>query len=191
MKRLALLVGAVVAFGPLTGHAQTSSATTTATTTQGSANCGVLTQAAANALNGRLEANNSYEKQPEAVGTLSCLDSIFSGTGLNLISNITNPGAMIDSLLNNVEGQICSAAQSAWNGTVGAAQQCGLGLNGVNLGLGLDTGGGLMCPSLNFGGDGPQLGSVGVGNSTSNFYNNGVPQLPTGYSDTTPSGGIF
>ncbi len=191
MKRLALLVAAVVAFGPLTGHAQTSSATTTATTTQGSANCAVLTQAAATAMDGRINANNSYETQPESVGSLSCLNSIFNASGLNLISSMLSPKDTIGSVLSDLENQICSATQSAWNKTVGSVQQCGLSLNGVNLGLGLDTGGGAMCPSLTFGGDGPQLGSIGVGTGSTNYYNNGVPQLPTGYSDANPSGGLF
>lgn len=186
MKHRLLLLSVVGLLAPISSNAQTAQ-----TTTQGSANCGVLTQAAATAMDGRIKANNNYEKQPESVGSLSCLNGIFNASGLNLISSMLSPQDMIGSVLSDMESQICNAAQSAWSNTVGSAQQCGLSLNGVNLGLGLDTGGGLMCPSLTFGGSGPRLGSVGVGSGASNFYNNGVPQLPTGYSDANPSGGIF
>ncbi|KXV51597.1 hypothetical protein AD945_00120, partial [Gluconobacter albidus] len=158
---------------------------------QGSQACAALTQAAADAVNGRMNANNAYEKQPESVSGLSCLDKYFSGTGLNLISNIANPGALVDQVVGQVEGEICSAAQSEWNNTVGAVQQCGLSLNGVNVGLGLSTGGGMMCPSLSFGGNGPQLGAASLGNGDSNGYLRGEPRLPTGYTSSTSIDGVF
>ena len=156
--------------------------------TQGSQACATLTQAAADAVNGRIKANNAYEKQPESVSGLSCLDKFFNGTGLNLLTNIANPAALINEVVGQVEGEICSAAQSEWNNTVGAAQQCGLSLNGVNVGLGLSGGNGLMCPSLNFGGNGPQLAAGSLGNGDSNGYVRGEPRLPTGYTSTSLDG---
>ncbi len=61
------------------------------------------------------------------------------------------------------------------------------------LGLALGTlgglfgiGGGLMCPRLSFGGGGPPIGTFGTGFGTSgNFYVNGSPLAPSGY--TLPS----
>ncbi len=109
--------------------------------------------------------------------TLSCLDNFFNGVGLNLVTNLLNPAT----LLQSVEGQICSAVQQMWSSALGSAQ-CGLTITGFNLGFG-GIGGGLSCPSLSFGGGGPPIASVGLGSgSGSGLYIPGSGIAPSGYS---------
>ena len=62
-------------------------------------------QAAANGTTARIQADDNTIKPPESVTTLSCLNNFFSGTGLNVVTNLLNP----TNLLQNVEGQICQA----------------------------------------------------------------------------------
>jgi len=170
--------------------------TTTGSTETGSTGCAALTQASANAINNRIQANDSYLTQPASVGGLSCLDNFFKGEGLNLITNGLDPAALLSSVAGQVETQICQAAQSAWTDATGQVQ-CGLSVTGVNLGLGFSGGSGVMCPSLSFGGGGPTIASASAstggaagGNS---LYINGSPTLPTGYTANAVSAieGVF
>jgi len=174
-----------------TANAQSASGSSTTT---GSVGCAALVQASTDAVNARIQSNDAYEAQPSSVSGLSCLGNFFNGTGLNLVSNFLNPSSLIQQAIGQVEGQICNAAQSEWQKTVGSASQCGLSLNGVNMGLNIPTSGGLMCPSLSFGGSGPQIGSLGatVGGGT-NMYVNGSQKLPLGYIMNTSNSdeGLF
>lgn len=162
------------------------------TTSTGSAGCAALTQAAATAVNERVQANDAYETQPDSVNGLSCLSNFFSGTGLNLITNGLDPAALLEAVEGQIGGQICQAAQAAWGNAMGSTQ-CGLSLSGVNLGLGFGSSSGLMCPSLNFGGGGPTLANINAGTSSgaTDLYINGSPQLPSGYSLDNLMDGVF
>nr|WP_243429858.1 hypothetical protein [Acetobacter sacchari] len=161
-------------------------------TEQSSSGCGVLTQAAADAVNQRVQANDAYEKQPDSVGALSCLDGFLHGQGLNVISSGLDPTSLLTSLENQLGNQICQAAESAWGNSMGSTQ-CSLSVSGVNLGLGFgNVGSGTMCPSLNFGGGGPPLAQGGVGTTTtSGLYVDGSPTLPSGYSASSLIDGVF
>ncbi|MFT8802438.1 MAG: hypothetical protein ABF812_10660 [Gluconobacter cerinus] len=191
--RFRVLLSVAAALVSIQGHAQTmSSAASGATTSTGSIGCAALTQAAATAVNERVQANDAYEKQPDSVNGLSCLSNFFNGTGLNLITNGLDPAALLQAVEGQIGGQVCQAAQAAWGNAMGSTQ-CGLSLSGVNLGLGFGSSSGLMCPSLSFGGGGPPIATAFAGTSsgTTDLYINGSPQLPTGYSLSNLVDGAF
>ena len=146
------------------------------------AGCTALAQAAAAGMSARVNADDQSIRPPQSVTQLSCLDNFFNGVGLNVLTNLLDP----TSLLNSVEGKICSTVQSAWQSAIGSAQ-CGLTVTGFNIGFG-GLGGGTFCPKLSFGGGGAAIGSVGVGvgSNGGGLYINGKAQGPTGY--TLPSG---
>ncbi len=157
-------------------------------TATGSVGCAAVTQAAINGQTSRIGADDTTINPPQSVKNLTCLDNFFNGVGLNLVTNLLNPG----NLLQAVEGQICSLAKQEWSSLLGSAQ-CGLTITGFNLGFG-GIGGGLSCPKLSFGGGGPPIGSVGLGvgsvNGSSLYINgNGLP--PTGYSAPNVPPGIL
>ena len=175
-------LAAALTVSPILGQAQT-----TGTTTTGSAGCSVLVQAAANGMTARMAADQNTIQQPKSVTNLTCLNNFFNGVGLNLVTNLLNP----ETLLQAVEGQICSAVQQTWNSWLGQTQ-CGLTVTGFNLGFG-GLGGGLSCPKLSFGGGGPPIGNIGLGVGTrgsgSGLYINGSGMTPTGYPmPTAPLG---
>ena len=147
----------------------------------GSTGCAALVQAAVDGAAARIQADDTSIPAPQSVASLSCLDNFFSGSGLNVITSLLDPTA----LLNSVKGQLCNAVKSAWQSAVGSSQ-CGLTVSGFNLGFG-GFGGGTMCPKLSFGGGGPTIGSVTTGQYSggSGLYVNGRPTAPTGY--TVPS----
>jgi len=144
--------------------------------------CAVLAQAAASGLAARIAADDKTIKPPQSVTALSCLDNFFSGVGLNVITNLLDPTSLLDS----VQGKICSAATSAWQSALGSIQ-CGLTLTGFDVGFG-GLGGGTFCPKLSFGGGGAALGSIGTGLSagTSGIYMKGAGLPPTGYALPNP-----
>jgi hypothetical protein len=163
-----------------------ATAQTTTGTSSGSVGCSTITQAAANGLNARIQADDSNINPPQSVTTLTCLNNFFNGDGLNLITNLLNPAT----LLQNVEGQICNLVQSTWQSLLGKAQ-CGISLTGFNLGFG-GLGGGLSCPSLSFGGGGPPIASIGLGTASgSGLYINGTGTAPTGYALPAAAQGSF
>lgn len=151
-------------------------------TSDDTAGCTALAQAAAAGMAARVNADDQSIKPPQSVTQLTCLDNFFKGVGLNVLTNLLDP----TSLLNAVEGKICSTVQSAWQSAIGSAQ-CGLTVTGFNIGFG-GLGGGTFCPKLTFGGGGAAIGSVGVGlgNNGGGLYMNGKAQGPTGYP--LPSG---
>jgi len=151
-------------------------------TSDDTAGCTALAQAAASGMAARFAADDQSIKPPQSVSQLSCLDNFFKGVGLNVLTNLLDP----TSLLSSVEGKICSTVQSAWQSTIGSAQ-CGLTVTGFNIGFG-GLGGGTFCPKLTFGGGGAAIGSIsgGLGTSGGGLYINGKAQGPTGY--TLPSG---
>jgi hypothetical protein len=159
------------------------------TTSTGSVGCAVLAQAAANGMSARMAADQNTIQQPKSVTSLSCLGNFFNGVGLNLVTNLLDPG----SLLQSVEGQICNAVQQTWNSWLGQVQ-CGLTVTGFNLGFG-GIGGGLSCPSLSFGGGGPPISTIGLGAGTSGsgsgLYITGNGMLPSGYTALQNINGTF
>jgi hypothetical protein len=177
----ALAGGLALAAGP--AFAQSS------TTSTGSVGCAVLAQAAANGMSARMAADQNTIQQPKSVTSLSCLGNFFNGVGLNLVTNLLDPG----SLLQSVEGQICNAVQQTWNSWLGQVQ-CGLTVTGFNLGFG-GIGGGLSCPSLSFGGGGPPISTIGLGAGTSGsgsgLYITGNGMLPSGYTALQNINGTF
>jgi hypothetical protein len=176
-----ILSGALIAMTAL------SSSALSQTTTTGSVGCSAISQAAANGMTARIAADDNSINPPQSVTTLSCLDNFFNGVGLNLVTNLLDPTA----LLQAVEGQICSTLKQEWNSLLGSAQ-CGLTITGFNLGYG-GLGGGLSCPKLNFGGGGPPIASIGIGagGAGSGLYINGSGMLPTGYPLSNLPQGTF
>lgn len=176
---LTTIIAATVTLTPIAAGAQN--------TTTGSSRCAVLTQAAANGMTARMAADQNTIHQPKSVTSLSCLGNFFNGVGLNLVTNLINPA----SLLQSVEGSLCSAVSQTWNAWLGRVQ-CGLTVTGFNLGFG-GLGGGLSCPQLNFGGGGPPIatigGGVGTNGSGGGLYVTGNALAPTGYQlPKTPLG---
>jgi len=158
----------------------------TTTTTTGSASCAKLAQVSADAISNRIAADDASINAPKSVKTLTCLDSFFRGTGLDVVTNILNP----TNLLTSIEGQICSAIQNAWSSSLGAPQ-CGITLSGFNLGFGSlgNLGSGLSCPKLSFGGGGPAIASISTGgNGNGEFRVNGAGVVPAGYTLSTQDG---
>ena len=150
-----------------------------ADTSTGDASCTAITQAAADAAANRIQADDGAVRPPMSVKSLTCLDNFFNGFGLNLLTNMLDPAT----LLQNVEGQICSLVSSTLSSLTGSAQ-CGLTVTGFNLGFGTGLGGGSFCPKLSFGGGGPTWGTFGVGavgSGGGGFTVNGAAVAPTGY----------
>lgn len=144
--------------------------------------CGTLYQQAASAAAARIAADDKDIAPPQAVKSLTCLDNILKGVGLNVVVNLLDP----TTLFNSIEGQLCNAVTNAWKKTLGSAQ-CGITLSGFNLGafnFGGNLGGGLSCPKLSFGSEGPPVGSIGIGGAGGNgsLYVNGSGRAPTGYT---------
>ncbi len=185
MTKLALL-GLLVAL-PAATLCGSASAQTVATTTQGSVGCAAITQAAANGITARTGADDQTVLAPRSVTTMTCLGNFFNGVGLNLITNLLNPG----NLLQAVEGKICNLVQAEWNNLLGSAQ-CGLTLTGFDFGFG-GLGGGLTCPRLAFGGGGPPVGGIalGTGGYGSGLYIPGQGMAPTGYVIPNQRAGTF
>jgi hypothetical protein len=183
MKRLIPLT---VMVAPAFFAAGGAYAQTTQTNTTGSAGCAAITQAAATGAANRIAADGQLIQQPQSVVNLTCLNSIFSSTGLNLVTNLLNP----QTLLNAITNQICQAVKQEWTSLIGSAT-CGLTITGFNLGFG-GLGGGLSCPKLTFGGGGPPLGSIGLGvGPARNLYINGNGTPPTGYTLPSSAQGSF
>ena len=151
------------------------------TTTTGSTGCATIVQAGIDGAAARIQADDTSIPAPQSVTSLTCLDNFFSGSGLNVITSLLDPTA----LLNSIKGQLCNAVKSAWQSAIGSSQ-CGLTVSGFNLGFG-GFGGGTMCPRLSFGGGGPTIGSITTGQYSggSGLYINGQGTPPTGY--TLPS----
>ena len=147
-------------------------------TNTGSAGCNALAQAAAAGMAATFQADNQSITPPQSVTQLSCLDNFFNGVGLNVITNLLDP----TTLLNAVEGKICSAVQNAWQSTIGSLQ-CGLTITGFNMGGFGGLGGGNFCPTLSFGGGGSPIGTIGIGtNGQNGLYIKGQGQPPSGYT---------
>ena len=151
------------------------------TATTGSTGCATIVQAGIDGAAARIQADDTSIPAPQSVTSLTCLDNFFSGSGLNVITSLLDPTA----LLNSIKGQLCNAVKSAWQSAIGSSQ-CGLTVSGFNLGFG-GFGGGTMCPRLSFGGGGPTIGSITTGQYSggSGLYINGQGTPPTGY--TLPS----
>jgi hypothetical protein len=183
MKRLVALT---ILVAPALVAAGGADADLVTTTTTGSAGCTAIVQAAANGAANRIGADGTTIQQPQSVTNLTCLSKIFGATGLNLVTNLLDP----QTLLNQIEGQICQAIKQEWNSLIGSAT-CGLTITGFNLGFG-GLGGGLSCPRLTFGGGGPPLGTIGIGSGPgSGLYIHGTGTPPTGYAlPSTPQGGF-
>jgi len=172
--------------GSTIGFGTTPSSPAVTQPSTGSAGCAAITQAAANGLTARINADNASINPPRSVTTMTCLDNFFNGIGLNVITNLLNPAL----LLQAVEYQICNAVQAAWNSTIGQIQ-CGLTLTGFNLGFG-GLGGGLICPRISFGGGGAPIASLGFGfGGYPGLYINGSGLPPTGYSLTNVPHGTY
>lgn len=138
-----------------------------------SADCAALIQAGQDAVIEQIRLEETTIKQPTSVREMTCLGNFF-GTGLNLLSNLTDFGA----LAGQFSGQLCSAVRSAWDAALGSAN-CGLMVTGPQLGFGM-PGGGNLCGRLNIGGGGNVLGNFGVGMG-GGTYAAPATVVPTGY----------
>lgn len=159
-------------------------------TSTGSVGCAALVQGAADGTTARVQADDARINQPQSVVNLSCLDNFFNGAGLNLVTNLLDPST----LLQNVQGRICSMVQNAWTSALGRVQ-CGLTITGFNIGFMGGFGGGLSCPRLSFGGGGPPIGTIGLGvgngGSGGGLYIQGNGLVPTGYTNNGIRPGTF
>ncbi len=175
------ILGVGIAFVPVLALAQS-------TQTPTDQNCTVLAQQAAAGMAATLQADDQTLTPPKSVTSLSCLNNFFNGVGLHVVTNLLNP----TSLLQAVEGQICSALQSAWNSTVGSVH-CGLTLTGFQMGGFGGLGGGNLCPSLSFGGGGVPIGSIGAstGSGSGSINVQGIGQPPTGYTLPSVTSGLY
>jgi hypothetical protein len=154
--------------------------------TTGDAVCTTLANSAAAGLAATIRADNSTIPQPQSVTSLSCLSNFFNGAGLNVVTNLLNPAT----LLQSVEGQICSAVQSAWQSAIGSVQ-CGLTVTGFNMGGFGGLGGGNFCPTLSFGGGGTPVGSMSLGTGSNGLYVTGTGVPPSGYTLPTTLNSLF
>lgn len=153
----------------------------------GSQGCAEISQAAAAGIAARIEADDQAIPAPESVGSLTCLDNFFNGTGLNVSMSDLDPSTILTAVASKALQQVCTAARAAWNQAVGSIQ-CGLTVSGWNMGFG-SLSGGNFCPRLAFGGGGPALGSASLSSGASNgFYINGRPSVPVGYTVVRPLG---
>ena len=149
----------------------------------GSAGCAAVTQAASNAAQARVAADDKDIAQPNTVKNLTCLDKFFSGSGLNVVMNLLNP----TQLLQSIQTQLCTKLTQVWQSALGS-KQCGITLTGLNLGFlnAGSLGSGLSCPKLSFGGGGPPIAQIGVGSGNSGkLYMSGKAVAPTGYPITS------
>ena len=62
-----------------------------AATDSGSANCALITQAAASGIAARIQSDDQNISEPQSVTSLSCLTNFFNGIGLNVVTNLLNP----------------------------------------------------------------------------------------------------
>jgi len=176
MSTKALIFGLVFLF-PLTAVAQT---------TNSDPGCTDLANAATAGMAATIQADNQSITQPQSVTNLTCLGNFFNGTGLNVITNLLNPTA----LLNSVEGKICQAVQSAWQSAIGSIQ-CGLTITGFNMGGFAGLGGGNFCPTLSFGGGGTPIGSMSLGTGSKGLYISGQGVPPSSYTLPTTVDGLY
>jgi len=154
---------------------------------QGSVGCADLAQAAAAGMGSRIEADDRAIPAPQSVLALTCLDGFFNGVGLNVLSDLLDPGKLLNAVSTRALLQACTLARGAWNSAIGSAQ-CGLTISGFNMGFGGFNFGG-FCPRLSFGGGGPALGSASLSpGAQNNVYLNGSPMGPIGYPITQPLG---
>lgn len=162
--RLAAAVALAAAFGPLAAPAALAQ----------SAGCDALVRAASDALSARLQYDSQAVKKPTSVRDLTCLDGFFNGIGLQLFTNMTDVGALLD----NLGGRLCSALQSAWEAEVGSLR-CGLTVTGFDFGFGAARGNN-FCPTLSIGAGGAALFQGGVG-AGSGYYLPTQTSAPTGF----------
>ena len=157
-------------------------------TTTGSVGCTAIVQAAANGTTARIAAANQTIQRPASLTTLSCLNNFFSGTGLNVVTNLLDPAT----LLQNVGSQICQAVNHPGSLCLRGTPLGGPTFPGTIWGWG-GLGGGLSCPKLTFGGGGPPIGSIGIGTggSGSGLYINGTITAPPGYELPANAQGTF
>ena len=62
----------------------------------------------------RIQADDASIRPPQSVTSLTCLDNFFNGSGLNVITSLLDPTA----LLNSIKGQLCNMVQSAWQSSI-------------------------------------------------------------------------
>ena len=179
MTRTSLFAGGLVLAATLSIPSRPALADT------GSANCALITQAAAAGAAARIAADDRDIQAPQSIVSLTCLDGFFNGTGLNVITSLLDPNAVLDA----VKGQICNAVKTSWDRATGSVQ-CGLTLSGYDLGFG-GLGGGNLCPKLSFGGGGPSWGNFGLGSASSGgVLVNGASVGPTNY-ELPPNAGAY
>lgn len=153
---------------------------------QASPGCEDLTRAAAAGMELRIAADDEQIQPPVSVRDLTCMDFFFNGDIFNVMTDFE--GALVGMLTSAAMSAACNLAREAWNATLGNIQ-CGITLQGFNIGFGGSLGGGNFCPVLALGGGGATLGSATLSaGARSAPYTPVSPMAPTGYPVTLPNG---
>lgn len=153
---------------------------------QASPGCEDLARAAAAGMEARVAADDEQIAPPMPVRELTCMDFFFDGDIFNVLTDFE--GALAGMLTSAAFRAACDLARQAWDATLGNIQ-CGITLQGFNIGFGGSLGGGTFCPAVALGGNGPVLASATLAaGARSAPYAGIVPMSPTGYPLVTPLG---
>lgn len=144
-----------------------------------SAGCDALVRAAQAGMEERIRADDEQIPPPMSVRELTCMSAFFNGTFFDVLEDFE--GALVGMLTEAVVNAVCALAREAWDATIGNIQ-CGITVQGFNIGFGGSLRGGTFCPTVTLGGDGPAIFGASLMAGADNTPYVGVsPVPPTGY----------
>ena len=144
-----------------------------------SAGCDALVAAAQAGMEERIRADDDQIPPPMSVRELTCMSAFFNGNIFNVVEDFM--GALVGMLTDAVVNAVCGLAREAWDATIGQIQ-CGIVVQGFNIGFGGSLRGGTFCPTITLGGDGPAIFGASLMAGANNAPYVGVsPVPPTGY----------
>lgn len=153
---------------------------------QASPGCEDIARAAAAGMEARIAADDEQIAPPHSVRELTCMDFFFDGNIFNVLTDFE--GALVGMLTSAAFRAACDLARQAWDATLGNVQ-CGIALQGFNIGFGGSLGGGTFCPVVALGGNGPVLSSATLSAGARYApYVPIAPMAPTGYPVVLPLG---
>lgn len=146
----------------------------------GSAGCDALVRAAQAGMEQRIQADDEQIPPPLSVRWLTCMSLFFNGIGFDVIEDFM--GALVGMLTEAAVNAVCNLAREAWDATVGQIQ-CGITVQGFNIGFGGSLRGGTFCPTVTLGGNGPVVFGASIMAGADNTPYVGVATAPpTGYA---------